>query len=45
MTGGVGGVMTNNWPFRGQKRFPHDKFRNFGIEIYACVDVYLRRIQ
>ncbi|OXV09814.1 hypothetical protein Egran_02423 [Elaphomyces granulatus] len=23
----------------------HDKFRNFGIEIYACVDAYSRRIQ
>jgi hypothetical protein len=22
----------------------HDKFRNFGIEIYACVDAYSRRI-
>ena len=23
----------------------HDKFRNYGIEIYAGVDVYFRRIQ
>lgn len=23
----------------------HDKFRNFGIEIYAGVDAYFRRIQ
>ena len=23
----------------------HDKFRNYGIEIYACVDAYSRRIQ
>jgi hypothetical protein len=23
----------------------HDKFRNFGIEIYACADAYSRRIQ
>jgi hypothetical protein len=23
----------------------HDKFRNFGIEIYACVDAYSRRVQ
>jgi hypothetical protein len=23
----------------------HDKFRNFGIEIYACVDAYSKRIQ